>query len=112
MAKLKICFVRSTNLEHFHAGNTRQHYEHFIIEALAMDRRSSLRSPEKRHMADKEWSEDPVKLMANMYELTEALCHNYWYVLFGFNLTPSAWKTAPWPHTFPRRPCREKNAKC
>ncbi|KAG7292711.1 hypothetical protein NEMBOFW57_002749 [Staphylotrichum longicolle] len=57
---------------------TRQHYKHFIVEALALDRRSAMRSPEKSHIADREWAEDPVKLFANMYELTEALCHNYW----------------------------------
>ncbi|KAK4151502.1 hypothetical protein C8A00DRAFT_45313 [Chaetomidium leptoderma] len=56
----------------------RRHYERFIVEAVALDRLSARRWPEKNHMAAKSWAEEPVKLFANMYELTEAICHNYW----------------------------------
>jgi hypothetical protein len=69
-----------------------------------MDRRSSLQSPEKNHIADKEWAKNPVKLFANMFELTEALCHNYWYVLSSL----STGKTPPWAPTFSRRLRRTK----
>lgn len=58
-----------------------------------------MRSPEEEHIADRGWSEDPVKLFANMYELTEALCHNYWYVL----LSPLAWSL--------RRPLRPLHSR-
>lgn len=66
-----------------------------------------MRSPEKSHIADREWAEDPVKLFANMYELTEALCHNYWCVL----LSPLARKTTSSPPPFSLRPLHRSSPK-
>ncbi len=58
------------------AGDTRQHYEHFIIEALAMDRLTV--SPYQNHISTKEWADEPISLFATMFELTDTICHNYW----------------------------------
>ncbi|KAK4044425.1 hypothetical protein C8A01DRAFT_31477 [Parachaetomium inaequale] len=57
---------------------TKRHYEEFIVEALALDRLSARRNPEKNHISTREYARDPVKLFANMYELTDAICHNHW----------------------------------
>lgn len=62
------------------AGDTKRHYEQFVVEALAMDRLAARQSPQRNHIAGREWSREPVKLFATMYELTEAVCHNYWCV--------------------------------
>ncbi|KAK4105944.1 hypothetical protein N658DRAFT_504001 [Parathielavia hyrcaniae] len=59
-------------------GDTKLHYEHFIVDAIAMDRLSARQFPQKRHLTTMEWAQHLVKLFANMYELTEAICHNYW----------------------------------
>ena len=61
-----------------HAGETKDHYEHFIIEALALDRLSARQDPERNHISTREYAREPVKLFANMYELTDAICHNHW----------------------------------
>ena len=63
-------------------NNTIAHYEEFIIEALALDRVSLRESenPNTHHIASEGWSHDPDMLLANMYELTESICYNYWCV--------------------------------
>ena len=63
-----------------YAGQTKDHYEHFIIEALASDRLSAREEPERsrNHISTREFAREPVKLIANMYELTDAICHNHW----------------------------------
>ncbi|KAL2137025.1 hypothetical protein VTI74DRAFT_10501 [Chaetomium olivicolor] len=57
---------------------TAQHYLRFVVEAVALDRVAARREPQPYQMANKEWSHDPVMLAANMYELTDAICHNFW----------------------------------
>lgn len=62
-----------------------EHYQHFIIEATAMDRLCEReRGPNKHHIANKAWSRHPTTLYTHMYELTDALCHNWWYVFSSF----------------------------
>ncbi|KAK4234061.1 hypothetical protein C8A03DRAFT_47519 [Achaetomium macrosporum] len=61
--------------------NLVQHYEHFIVEAVAKDRFHARHEPldaERNHICTKYWAADPVELFGRMYELTEALVHNYW----------------------------------
>ncbi|EAQ92899.1 predicted protein [Chaetomium globosum CBS 148.51] len=59
--------------------STRQHYELFMVNALAEDRLSTRQNPDDSdHLATKGFAAVPAMLIANMYELTDALCHNYW----------------------------------
>jgi hypothetical protein len=71
------------------AGDTKRHYEQFVVEAVAMDRLAARQSPQGTHIAAREWAREPVKLFATMYELTETVCRNYWCVLlFLFSVFP------------------------
>ncbi|KAL2016913.1 hypothetical protein VTK56DRAFT_2874 [Thermocarpiscus australiensis] len=55
-----------------------EHYEHFIIEAVAADRIDLEKGGSyEYHIADQDWSKNPRELFARMYELTEAICYNY-----------------------------------
>jgi hypothetical protein len=65
------------------AGDTKRHYEQFVVEAVAMDRLAARQSPQGNYIAAREWSREPVKLFATMYELTETVCHNYWCVFLS-----------------------------
>ena len=47
-------------------------YEHFIIEATALDRFRESHRSHQHHIASKEWSRDPAMLFANMYEITSS----------------------------------------
>ncbi|KAK4128998.1 hypothetical protein N657DRAFT_629991 [Parathielavia appendiculata] len=42
-----------------------------------LNRNGCRQSPQKMHLRTREWGQDPVKLFANMYELNEAICHNF-----------------------------------
>lgn len=67
----------------FTAENRRAHYENFVVEALALDR-IALADPHStgtQHISDKGWAHVPETLFANMYELTDAICYNYWCVV-------------------------------
>ncbi len=57
------------------------HYQRFIAMALAADRLDAIAHPDKFHVSNRIWAYNRIALYGNMYELTEALCHNYWYVL-------------------------------
>ncbi len=57
-------------------GETCHHYQHFVVDAVALDRVSARRHPEKNHMTTREWAGDPVKLFAIMYDVTDTVCHN------------------------------------
>ncbi|KAK3300770.1 uncharacterized protein B0H64DRAFT_414574 [Chaetomium fimeti] len=54
------------------------HYEHFIVDALAEDRLASRQRPRGNYLSTRAYAADPATLIANMYELTDAICHNYW----------------------------------
>ncbi|KAJ4296174.1 hypothetical protein N0V88_004878 [Collariella sp. IMI 366227] len=57
---------------------SRNHYEHFIVEAVALDRIAERKEPQHYYIANKAWARDPVKLFGNMFELTDTLCYNWW----------------------------------
>ncbi len=57
------------------------HYARFIALALAADKIDAAIRPEKYHVSTTIWAMDRGTLYGNMYELTETLCHNFWYVL-------------------------------
>ncbi|KAH6854155.1 hypothetical protein B0I37DRAFT_441193 [Chaetomium sp. MPI-CAGE-AT-0009] len=61
-----------------HNWGTLRHYEHFIVSALAEDRLSTRENPNRNHISTRAYAADPATLIANVYELTDAICHNYW----------------------------------
>ncbi|KAL1842088.1 hypothetical protein VTJ49DRAFT_6070 [Mycothermus thermophilus] len=68
---------------HRPTGSTKEHYRHFIVEALAMDVYAAARPPlkTKHYLSKKAWARDGnEKSMEIMYEFTEAFCHNFWRV--------------------------------
>lgn len=71
-----------TLLTSLSTGGLTQHYEQFIVEALAYDRFAALGGVHRviQHIAHIEYAAHPPTLIAKMYELTDAICHNFWYV--------------------------------
>lgn len=55
---------------------------------MALDRLAEARAAHRHNIAHKQWSRDENTLYYYMYELTEALCHNYWCVLRVTSLDP------------------------
>ncbi|AEO66198.1 uncharacterized protein THITE_2048054 [Thermothielavioides terrestris NRRL 8126] len=85
----KLVTKRAAEMQSGHSGQeqeinkerwlTMHHYKRFMVEALALDRVKAASSPdEKNTISSKAWAANPITLFANMYELTDALCHNYW----------------------------------
>lgn len=60
-------------------GGIKKHYTRFIVEAIALDRFANRVDPTTNTISNRWYASNPMRLICIMYELTEAICHNYWY---------------------------------